>query len=421
MAKIVLFLQGTLDNFNAITAKDPNTFYFVGGTDLYLGDKKLTNAPEIEAAVKRVAANEGAISKLQEDLEALTGESEGSISELLAALKTELKGYTNQKVKDETDRAQLAEGNLETSITNLTTTVNENKTEIEGKVSDLTGVVSGHTTDIAKNASDITTLNGRIGQSVTDLETSIGAVNTKVNDLLGEDKPEEESVAAPTIREIAEDAASKKVNAIVDNAPESFDTLKEIADWITNDETGAASISATVGEHTQEINALKDSVSTLRTDVNNNDIDIKALQDADVELDRRLYTAEGQLALVDGKIEDAEETAKTHATNLDIAMSQRVTLVEGRTTTLESTVQGHGERLGVVEQKATDNATNIATHTTQISNAQQAIQALQNAVDGYGDIVSKNWSDVESAVLTTKNEAIAYTDSALKWNPVVSA
>ena len=421
MARNVLFLQGTLDNFNAIAAKDPNTFYLVGGTDLYLGDKKLTNAPEIEAAVKRVAANESAISKLQEDLEALTGDGEsgGSISELLAALKTELKGYADQKVKDETERAQLAEGNLETSITNLTTTVNENKTEIEGKVSDLTGVVNGHTTDIAKNASDITTLNGRVSQSVTNLETRIGAVNTRVDGLLGEDRPEEG--AAPTIREIAEDAASKKVNAIVDNAPESFDTLKEIADWITNDETGAASLSATVGEHTQEINTLKGSVSTLRTDVNNNDIDIKALQDADVELDRRLDIAEGQLALVDGKIEAAEEAAKTHATNLDTAMGQRVGLVEGRATTLEASVQSHGERLGAVEQKAADNAANIATHTTQIGNAQQAIQALQNAVNGYGDIVSKNWSDVESAVLTAKNEAITYTDSALTWNPIVSA
>lgn len=421
MARNVLFLQGTLDNFNAITAKDPNTFYHVDGTDLYLGDKKLTNAPEIEAAVKRVAANESAISKLQEDLEALTGngESGGSISELLAALKTELKGYADQKVKDETERAQLAEGNLETSITNLTTTVNENKTEIEGKVSDLTGVVNGHTTDIAKNASDITTLNGRVSQSVTNLETSIGAVNTRVDGLLGEDKSEEG--AAPTIREIAEDAASKKVNAIVDNAPESFDTLKEIADWITNDETGAASISATVGEHTKEINTLKGNVSTLRTDVNNNDIDIKALQDADVELDRRLDTAEGQLALVDGKIEAAEEAAKTHATNLDTAMGQRVDAVEGRLNTAESSITGHGERLTAVEQKAADNAASITTHTTQIGNAQQAIQTLQNAVNGYGDIVSKNWSDVTSAVSTAKNEAITYTDSALTWNPIVSA
>lgn len=39
---------------------------------------------------------------------------------------------------------------------------------------------------------------------------------------------------------------STAIDAVLDNAPEAFDTLKEIADWIADDSTGAAKIAADV-------------------------------------------------------------------------------------------------------------------------------------------------------------------------------
>ena len=50
---------------------------------------------------------------------------------------------------------------------------------------------------------------------------------------------------AKSMRTVAAEEAAK----IVDAAPEALDTLKEVADWIHNDESGAAAMAATIGRH----------------------------------------------------------------------------------------------------------------------------------------------------------------------------
>lgn len=46
---------------------------------------------------------------------------------------------------------------------------------------------------------------------------------------------------------------SSEISKIVDNAPETFDTLKEIADWINNDESGAAAMLKAINENKSAI------------------------------------------------------------------------------------------------------------------------------------------------------------------------
>lgn len=421
----VKFLQGTKERFQSITP-DNNTFYLVDGQDLYLGSQKLNNQTEIDAAVVRVAKNEGDILTLRADLDAFAGESgSSSISELLAALETRLQGYADNAAStaagNEASRAQTAEAVLEKKITDLTTTVNSNESDIEDKMTALTETVNGHTTTLTEHGTSIGNLNSKIDTQIGNVQASIANIGERIDDLLGDDLPEDGS-AAPTIRAIAEEAASAKVDAVVDGAPESFNTLKDIANWIENDESGAASIANTVATHGQKIQTLEGNYSTLRTDVNNNDVDIKALQDADIELDRRLDTAEGAIATVDSRITTAKEAAIGEAARLDAAMGLRVGAVEGRLSAAETTITGHGGRLTTVEGKVTANETAIAGHTTQISEAQSAITALQQTLTEYGDIVNHNWNEVTSAVATAKQEAIteagAYIDNCLTWNPI---
>lgn len=52
------FKTGSAAAFAALTNKDPYTFYFVGGTDLYFGDKKLTNAADIQNAIDTLNGDE---------------------------------------------------------------------------------------------------------------------------------------------------------------------------------------------------------------------------------------------------------------------------------------------------------------------------------------------------------------------------
>lgn len=51
---------------------------------------------------------------------------------------------------------------------------------------------------------------------------------------------------------------SSEISKIVDNAPETFDTLKEIADWINNDESGAAAMLKAINENKSTIKELSE-------------------------------------------------------------------------------------------------------------------------------------------------------------------
>jgi hypothetical protein len=47
--------------------------------------------------------------------------------------------------------------------------------------------------------------------------------------------------------------AGEEVAKVIDSAPEAYDTLKEIADWIANDATGAAAMSKAITANTTAI------------------------------------------------------------------------------------------------------------------------------------------------------------------------
>lgn len=398
----VKFLQGTKERFQSITP-DNNTFYLVDGQDLYLGSQKLNNQTEIDAAVVRIAKNEGDILTLRADLDAFAGESgSSSISSMLSNLEASLKKYTDDKaaelVDNEAGRAQQAEGVLGTAISNLEKKVNDNETDIETKYSSLNGVVEGHTETIGEHTTAISDLDTKIDNKISEVNTSIQGVGTRIDNLLGDDGKDG---AAPTIRTIAEDAASKKVDEIVDNAPENFNTLKEIANWITNDGTEAASVAATVAEHGQAIQALETADEGFETR-------IKANEDKVATVDDRIATAANK----------AKSDAEAHADELNTAMNQTVSGINTRLATAEGLVANHGERLEAVEGTVEGHTTIIGEHTSEISTAKQAIKVLDDLTKTYKDIVNHEWSEVTSAVSTAEASAKAYIDTCLTWGPI---
>lgn len=80
----------------------------------------------------------------------------------------------------------------------------------------------------------------------TELRTAIGNLEILVGN---------ESVA---------DQISTAIAAIVDSAPESFDTLKEIADWIDQHGAAATALIETVADQGEAITALQDEVSGIK-------------------------------------------------------------------------------------------------------------------------------------------------------------
>ena len=160
---------------------------------------------------------------------------------------------------------------LETSIganTDAITAINDDTNGIlakakeyaDGKVYDDTKVKA----DIATNATDITTNAGGIAEN----KTAIAAINNETTGILAQAKKyaddqdavvkadvDKNTAAITKLNGTGEGSVSKtvadEIAKVVADAPENFDTLKEIADWIANDTTGsvkmANDIAAVVG------------------------------------------------------------------------------------------------------------------------------------------------------------------------------
>ena len=60
-----------------------------------------------------------------------------------------------------------------------------------------------------------------------------------------------------SLKDLISEEISKGLSTIVDSAPEAFDTLKEVADWIAQDETHSAGIIESINKNTQSINEIK--------------------------------------------------------------------------------------------------------------------------------------------------------------------
>lgn len=129
-----------------------------------------------------------------------------------------------------------------------------NAEDIISAINTLKGLVDTNTTNIGNATSGLT-------KRVADLETSVDTASTglkdrmttvegKVNTLVGED-------ANKSVRAISAEEVAK----IVASAPESFDTLKEIADWIGSGDVA----STTAASMLADINTLKTNVGAANT------------------------------------------------------------------------------------------------------------------------------------------------------------
>lgn len=82
--------------------------------------------------------------------------------------------------------------------------------------------------------------------------------------------------------------AYEEVSKIVDSAPESFDTLKEIADYIESDETHAGEIAYQLGNHTNRIKDLETDNVIVKGEADNSavlkDLNNKAISEGSIAL-----------------------------------------------------------------------------------------------------------------------------------------
>ena len=185
--------------------------------------------------------------------------------------------------------------------------------------SEIRGLITANDTAIKANAAAIEVLNG-------DAETAGSVANT------------------------ANAAAAAKVAEIVAGANADFDTLKEIADWILNDTTGAADMAndiaalqglvgdKAVATQIAEAIAAEDlDKFALAADLNSLADRVKALEDAGFQnaeqvgsaIDAKITALKlAETYDVKGAAAAAETAAKAHADGLNTVMDTRVKVLE---------------------------------------------------------------------------------------------
>lgn len=223
------------------------------------------------------------------------------------------------RIKAELEPQQQAINTLNTTVGEHTTTIGEHTAAIADHASKIAALEAG--------TYDDTEIRGLIGGNTAAIETLNGDAET-----------------AGSVAHTATAIAAAKVAEIVAGANASYDTLKEIADWILNDTTGAADmandiaalqaqmagIDATVVAHvaTEIEAALKvDGVDkyALASDLTTLANRVKALEDADYASYTEVENVvDGKIAALDlanaydakGAAAAAETAAKAYADSL---------------------------------------------------------------------------------------------------------
>lgn len=211
----------------------------------------------------------------------------------------------------------------------------------EAKVKELSdGAVKANTDAIAKLNGDDTvegSVDKKIKDSATALKAEISASAYDDTELKGRVTSNEEAIAALTGE--GEGSVDKKVAdavaKIVADAPEAYDTLKEIADWITTHTTDATAMNTQINTNKEDIATLKGLVTQLPEGTEATTIIeyiTEQLGDLKTELTTAIATAKTEAVTEAGANADAKITAKvgdigesTVKEYVDTAKSEAVT------------------------------------------------------------------------------------------------
>lgn len=227
------------------------------------------------------------------------------LADAIAALDAKI-GNLNVEDSDAKNLAEIVD-DIYASIADIV----ETQVALEAKDADLAA-------QIKKVADDLQFVTGGDSEN----EATIGEINDKLEELKGsvdkaaavaEQAKEDAAVAAAaveilvgegngSVKKIAEDAAAEAVAAVVAGAESDFDTLKEVAEWISADKEGSAALQATVSEHTTAINTINVDIDALE----------KKVDDDIANLTTHMSDAATALAEVDRRLGDLEAFEETH-------------------------------------------------------------------------------------------------------------
>ena len=311
--------------------------------------------------------------------------------------------------------------------------------EIKGKVEDITSTggepnvqSDWNTTDtesdsFIKNKPDLTVYatkeelkdaKDEINETISGL-SEVYASKTVVETLVGEDT-----------NKSARDIAAEEVAKVVASADTKFDTLKEIADWILNDTTGAANMANDIANLKQEdinIDGRLDVLEGIKHTHENKDVldgisEVKVSAWDAAEQNAKDY-ADGLAVNYDaaGSAASAESAAKTHADGLystataytDTEVSKAKTSVNSYTDTEVSKAKTYAEeKAAAALNNAKTYADGLAGNYDKKGAAEEALASAKLYADGLKtEAINTAASDATTKVDAAKTEINSTIDA----------
>ena len=281
-----------------------------------------------------------AISAVDTKVEAL-----GALAKKDEVAETDLAKALADKIKAKADASSVyTQTEINTKVSGLETSIGANTDAITAINDDTTGILAKAKkyaddkvyddtkvkADIATNATNITTNAGGIAEN----KTAIAAINNETTGILAQAKKyaddqdavvkadvDKNTAAITKLNGTGEGSVSKAVAdgiaKVVAGADESYDTLKEIADWIANDTTGAAKmandISAVVGTDKGEDGSPK-SMRSVAEEVAN--AKVGAIPNASQTVVGLIKGTDGKVNISDGQITSITTDALAQGTDM---------------------------------------------------------------------------------------------------------
>ena len=252
-----------------------------------------------------------------------------------------------------------------------------------------------------------------------------------------------------------------QIAQVVAGADASFDTLKEIADWIINDTVGAAQMANDIQANAQAIEDLEALVGEIPSTATATDIvgyiqeyvaqqladsdlsqyakasDLDALEAvvgtasdgtnpatgmmADIEaVEAKAQANEDAIAILNGDdttagsvakaVKDGVADANAYADGLNTAMDSRMTTVEGKVTANEGTITTLQSDVAQAQTDIANNTTAIGTNASDIATLKTDVAQAQTDIVANTQAIAQAKNDLEAYADQAEADAKAYAD-----------
>lgn len=235
--------------------------------------------------------------------------------------------------------ATTASGDVGKDLADLTAKVGTLETTVEGIKTEIGAKAAGETaaTGIYKYVDD------KVASATPE---GYAGVKADVTKLIGTDKGED-GRANKTVREIAAEEVAK----IVDGADASFDTLKEVADWISTHGTDAATMNTQINNNKAAIEKLNGTAETVGSVANT----VNAAIDGALKTDGKdKYALAADLTATNGKVTalETKTAGLTDAEGADMTVKAYVDAGDAKVDAKVAALTTRVDNLGALAAKS---------------------------------------------------------------------